>query len=131
LQLDSKPNETLILEDSHYGRKAAQDSGCLLFPVKSLKDVNYKNIKNYIRNISKEKISETWIDNKLNVLIPMAGQGSRFAKAGYTFPKPLIEIENKPMIQWVINSIDINANYIFLIQNEFLTSQLQVNTAKL
>ena len=118
LQLDSKPNETLILEDSHYGRKAAQDSGCLLFPVKSLKDVNYKNIKNYIRNISKEKISETWIDNKLNVLIPMAGQGSRFAKAGYTFPKPLIEIENKPMIQWVINSIDINANYIFLIQKE-------------
>ena len=36
-----------------------------------------------------------WQDKKLNILIPMAGEGSRFAKAGYTFPKPLIEINQK------------------------------------
>ncbi len=35
----------------------------------------------------------------MNILIPMAGAGSRFEKAGYTFPKPLIEVNGKPMIQ--------------------------------
>ena len=40
----------------------------------------------------------------MNVLIPMAGAGKRFFDAGYVFPKPLIEVDNKPMIQWVIES---------------------------
>ena len=54
----------------------------------------------------------------MNVLIPMAGAGKRFANAGYTLPKPLIEVDNKPMIQWVIESLDLEANYIFIIQKE-------------
>ena len=29
----------------------------------------------------------------MKILIPMAGEGSRFAKEGYTFPKPLIDDE--------------------------------------
>ena len=37
----------------------------------------------------------------MNVLIPMAGAGSRFEQAGYTFPKPLIDVNGKPMIQRV------------------------------
>ena len=32
----------------------------------------------------------------------MAGEGSRFQKAGYAFPKPLIEVNGKPMIQLVV-----------------------------
>ena len=59
-----------------------------------------------------------WRDKKLNVLIPMAGAGSRFAQAGYTFPKPLIEVRGKPMIQVVIENLNIEANYIFLVQKE-------------
>jgi len=56
---------------------------------------------------------------KLNVVIPMAGEGSRFRDAGYTFPKPLIEIDKKPMIQWVIESLNLpDANYIFIVQEE-------------
>ena len=39
--------------------------------------------------------------NMLNIVIPMAGRGSRFAVAGYPDPKPLIPIENIPMIKWV------------------------------
>jgi len=41
----------------------------------------------------------------LNIIIPMAGRGSRFAVAGYTDPKPLIPVGGKPMIQWVIENI--------------------------
>ena len=50
-------------------------------------------------------------------LIPMGGKSSRFFDAGYVFPKPLIEIDNKPMIQWVIESLNLSANFIFIIQN--------------
>lgn len=41
----------------------------------------------------------------LNIVIPMAGAGSRFASAGYTDPKPLIPVRTIPMIQLVINNL--------------------------
>ena len=120
INLNAKPTETLILEDSHYGRIAAQESGCKLYPVKKLSDVSLKEINNHIisGNRSNLKTNTPWIDSNLNILIPMAGHGSRFVKAGYVFPKPLIEIKNKPMIQWVVDSLNLKANYIFIVQKE-------------
>lgn len=41
----------------------------------------------------------------LNIVIPMAGAGSRFADAGYKNPKPLISVHNKPMLQVVIENL--------------------------
>lgn len=61
------------------------------------------------------------MQNKPNVLIPMAGLGSRF-KAHYTLPKPLIPIsthDNKPMIQVVVENLNfIDCQHIFLVQKE-------------
>ena len=54
----------------------------------------------------------------MNILIPMAGAGSRFEKAGYTFPKPLIEVHGKPMIQKVVENINLDGRYIFIVQKE-------------
>ena len=54
----------------------------------------------------------------MKVLIPMAGAGSRFEKAGYTFPKPLIEVDGKPMIQVVVENLNIDAQHIFIVQKE-------------
>jgi dTDP-glucose pyrophosphorylase len=48
----------------------------------------------------------------------MAGAGSRFNNAGYNVPKPLIDIRGKPMIQVVKDTLDIEANYIFLVRKE-------------
>ena len=59
-----------------------------------------------------------WEGGDMNVLIPMAGAGSRFEKAGYSFPKPLIDVNGKPMIQLVVESLNINGNYIFIVQKE-------------
>jgi dTDP-glucose pyrophosphorylase len=59
-----------------------------------------------------------WENDKLNILIPMAGAGSRFEQAGYTFPKPLIDVRNKPMIQVVVDNLNINANYIYVVQKK-------------
>jgi dTDP-glucose pyrophosphorylase len=41
----------------------------------------------------------------LNIVIPMAGRGSRFANAGFQTPKPLIPVGGRPMIEWVIENI--------------------------
>lgn len=56
----------------------------------------------------------------MKILIPMAGEGSRFAKEGYTFPKPLIDVDGKPMIQVVVENLDFDATYIFLVRKQHL-----------
>jgi dTDP-glucose pyrophosphorylase len=53
----------------------------------------------------------------MNILIPLAGKGSRFINK-FENPKPLIEFDNKPIIQHVVESIKIKGNYIFIIQKE-------------
>ena len=118
IQFGIYPHEALIVEDSPYGREAAISSGGKLLPIKNLEDLNIINIKKYLKSNEEKKIitNKSWEDENMNILIPMAGAGKRFADAGYIFPKPLIEIDNKPMIQWVIESLNINANYIFIIQ---------------
>lgn len=50
----------------------------------------------------------------------MAGEGSRFVAEGYTFPKPLIDINGKPMIQKVIENLSFDARYIFLVRKKHL-----------
>ena len=54
----------------------------------------------------------------LNIVVPMAGAGSRFAKAGFKDPKPLIPIFGKPMIQLVVNNLApaIECRFIFICQ---------------
>jgi NDP-sugar pyrophosphorylase family protein len=56
----------------------------------------------------------------LNIVIPMAGRGSRFQQAGYAFPKPLIEIKGKTMIEVVVNNLRPKSDhrYIFICQKE-------------
>lgn len=112
------PKETLIIEDSHIGRKAAIESGSHLHGVRNPYDVKFEDILNHIKKIerSEEMVKPKWQGGKMNVLIPMAGAGSRFEKAGYTFPKPLIEVNGKPMIQAVVENLNIDARHIFIVQ---------------
>lgn len=110
------PKETLIIEDSYNGRIGAERSGALVMGVNSPNDVTYENITGFLSR--QEHPKAKWKDPKLNILIPMAGRGSRFETAGYTFPKPLIEVKGKPMIQAVVENLNIEANYIYLVQKE-------------
>jgi len=52
----------------------------------------------------------------MKIVIPMAGAGSRFEKAGYSFPKPLIEVRGNPMIATVVENLNLQGQYIFLVQ---------------
>jgi len=68
----------------------------------------------------------------LNIVIPMAGRGSRFSTAGYTLPKPLIDVNGKPMIEVVIDNLKPNCNhrFIFICQNEHLKQYDLLNIFK-
>jgi len=56
----------------------------------------------------------------LNIVIPMAGKGSRFQDAGYAFPKPLIDINGETMIEVVIRNLKPKCEhkFIFICQRE-------------
>jgi HAD superfamily hydrolase (TIGR01509 family) len=112
------PKETLVIEDSHIGRKAALDSGAHLCPVTDPYDVTIEKIDEHLHAVENKKHRPKWQGGKMNVLIPMAGAGSRFSKAGYTFPKPLIEVKGKPMIQVVVENLNIDAQHIFIVQKD-------------
>jgi beta-phosphoglucomutase-like phosphatase (HAD superfamily)/dTDP-glucose pyrophosphorylase len=116
---NSLPKTTVIFEDSHIGRQGASDSGSHLISIENRNDLNEEKIKKCMRILSTIKeTSVPWKSDKMNVVIPMAGAGSRFAQVGYTFPKPLIEVNGKPMIQVVLENLNIEANYTFIVQKE-------------
>jgi NDP-sugar pyrophosphorylase family protein len=60
------------------------------------------------------------VSTKLQALMPMGGLGSRFAKAGFTTPKPMIEVDGKPMFMRALDSfasVD-DVQHIFVIRKE-------------
>lgn len=60
----------------------------------------------------------------IQLLIPMAGAGSRFRKAGYLEPKPLISIHGIPMIRYVIENLATNSHVksvVFVTQNDHIS----------
>ena len=109
------PEETLIVEDSPPGLLAAERSRANYIRVDNPYVVTREKI---FSNLKGSKMTSIWKDEKLNVLIPMAGAGSRFQQAGYTFPKPMIQVHDKPMIQVVVDNLGLEANYHFVVQKE-------------
>lgn len=67
----------------------------------------------------------------MKFIIPMAGEGSRFSKEGYQLPKPLIDVNGKPMIQRVVENLYFDAEYIFLVRRAHLEKYIDLeNTLK-
>lgn len=68
---------------------------------------------------------------KLNVVMPMAGLGSRFRQAGFQTPKPLIEVRGRPMYAWATESLPLekSTRLIFILlasQPEFPALQADI-----
>lgn len=59
----------------------------------------------------------------LHIIMPMAGEGSRFKKEGWTTPKPLIELNGEPLFKHAISSVTaegINLKYSFIVRREHI-----------
>ena len=54
----------------------------------------------------------------MQIIIPMAGLGTRFSKKGYKEIKPLIKINGTPMIELMIETLRIKAKYFFIVRPE-------------
>ena len=54
---------------------------------------------------------------QFNIVIPMAGRGSRFTEQGYTDSKPFIDVNGKPMIHRVIKNLgmEFDKEYLFIL----------------
>ena len=50
----------------------------------------------------------------MNIVIPMAGLGTRFFNEGFTLPKPLIETNGKTLIEHSISTLGVQGKYIFI-----------------
>ena len=105
---DVSPKETVIFEDSFIGKQAAFASGATIVSVDNRASLSEELIFSPLNSSKKE----------INILIPMAGEGSRFQKAGFKDPKPFIKINNKPMIQVVHDNIGIDGKYIYVAKSE-------------
>ena len=57
----------------------------------------------------------------INIVIPMAGEGSRFVKSGYQKPKPFIDVDGKPMIVRVLENLALpEARYILIARKDHM-----------
>ena len=70
--------------------------------------------------------------SKINILIPAAGAGSRFAKEGYTKPKPFIDVLGKPMIVRVLENLKVDdAHYIIILQKSHFEQEKELCNLKI
>lgn len=112
------PEETLIVEDSKTGRQSAQASKAHLCEVNSVADTNYEHIKSAIALAERSNKPAKWYArNTCNILILASGSGSRM-RSRYHLPKPLIDVAGKPMIQRVVENLNIDAKFTFVVQAE-------------
>lgn len=64
---------------------------------------------------------------EINILIPMAGEGSRFANAGFEKPKPFIDVKGKPMIERVMENVNVpNAKFILVARKSHVENNKDV-----
>lgn len=105
------PKDCAILEDSEIGKTAALASGAKLVPIQNRKDLTTQMMEKVMSDVING-------DERLNILIPMAGAGTRFAEQGYEDPKPAIDVNGSMMIEQVVRSLGLSGHYIFLMQRE-------------
>ncbi|KYK62110.1 capsule biosynthesis phosphatase [Drechmeria coniospora] len=64
----------------------------------------------------------------LNVIIPIGGVGSRFARHGYRYPKPLINVVGRPMLLWLLESLSLKAgDALWIAVNEDVDDEFHVS----
>ncbi|KAK6226513.1 Capsule biosynthesis phosphatase [Colletotrichum higginsianum IMI 349063] len=63
----------------------------------------------------------------INVIIPIGGIGSRFAKEGYRYPKPLINIVGRPMLLWLIDNLSLKpGDTLWMAINEEVDDEFRI-----
>jgi beta-phosphoglucomutase-like phosphatase (HAD superfamily)/dTDP-glucose pyrophosphorylase len=119
----ASPFETLVVEDSPIGRMAAFMSGAHVMEVGDSSEVTSESVRAAIARASQKNESLHWDlrwKNRIQVVVPMAGLGTRFASdpkyAGT--PKPLLPVHGFPMIELVVRNLNIDGTFVFVLLRE-------------
>lgn len=113
------PARTVIVEDSEIGREGAKATGAHQHFIRDADDLDPARVLSALDEVLYPVNRPTPLkDKRLNVVIPMAGAGSRFASQGYKLPKPLIDVNGQPMIKVVTENLGVDANFIYICQRE-------------
>ena len=64
----------------------------------------------------------------MQIIIPMSGLGQRFVEAGYSDPKPLIEVDGKPIIEHVVNLFPGETDITFICNDKHVKETNMTNT---
>ncbi len=60
--------------------------------------------------------------SKLQIVIPMSGFGERFRRAGYVMPKPLIDVQGRPIVSYVADMFPADADFLFICNEDHLAT---------
>lgn len=99
-------SECIAVEDSDVGRAAVMAAGIRLCPVVGPQEVNYYRVMTAVHDAETPR-----------VIIPAAGQGKRFSEVGYVHPKPLIDVEGRAMISWVLDNVKPLGKPVVILQD--------------
>jgi dTDP-glucose pyrophosphorylase len=117
LMMQVGPRETVIFEDSYHGLKSAFDSGAHVFQVSSPAALTRDFVAKQINRSESFRNAPPIKTDNLTVVVPMAGSGSRFAKAGYKDHKPMIAVQNDTVLGLTLKSLaNIDAKFVFIVQ---------------
>jgi len=61
------------------------------------------------------------ISDDMNIVIPMAGSGSRFKDAGFNEPKPFINVKGKPLVQWALEGLGLEGDVYMYYSDRLVT----------
>ena len=107
----ASPETTLVLEDAPAGKRAARASGARLVPVFDPEDLTVESVSSYLAG-----------GTSFDVVVPMAGDGSRFAAEGYDLPKPMVDVAGEPMVSLAVRTLGLpEGRHVFLARSEHLS----------
>jgi hypothetical protein len=76
----------------------------------------------YFKNLNERPLKFRGIEKDITLLLPMAGAGSRFSMNGYILPKPLLPINNNPMVIEAVKCLPPSENIVFVTLEEHLNN---------
>jgi HAD superfamily hydrolase (TIGR01509 family) len=94
-------DQIIVFEDSKVGKESARHANLQVIDIVDAMDISPRFLEICYNTRNRPYLTTL----RLNVVIPMAGLGSRFQKAGYTISKPFLPVFDKPMFEWVISNI--------------------------
>ncbi len=114
--ITSSINQVILMGRLVSAFKISRNDHYSLYSPQMIKEFEATSFAKRLKN--KNKVKEY-----INIVIPAAGKGTRFSKNGWKSPKPFIDLNGKPMLQHVIDNLEIEkSNFHIILQSEHINN---------